>query len=259
MTWTVENCTNLRSLSVIECKLKMPAFVSLLTRLSQLVTLAFSVQSFNDLRKDVFTPCQNILKHLKSLHVFYNSREVAVMQYLGEHQTIFDHCDSLEHIHIGCAGMAIPELYRPIVTEPSKLTKLKSMCISSNIHSGAQMLFYGTLSQLPNHSINFETLLMPNVNFCEFMRKDEFKPCLQNISQLKHLDIYGTKVSFPLQFINALVRASELEYLNLGSSCVTEAQLSLIASHCRKLTSLNLFNCSEVIQVSVSLEFKKIR
>ena len=251
ITWSIENCVNLTSLSVLECKLKIPALVTLLTRLSQLVNLAFSVQSFNDLRKEVFQPCQDVLAHVKSLYLFYNSREISVMQYLGEHHTIFDHCESLEHIHIGCAGMAIPELYRPIVASPSAMTNLRSMCMSSNIHSGAQMLFYGTLSQLPNDNIKFETLLMPNVNFPEFMRKQEFKACLENIGQLRHLDIYGSKVSFADEFMQALQRARELRYLNLGVSRVTDEQLAHIASHCRQLTSVNLFNCSEVLQSKV--------
>ena len=157
-------------------------------------SLSYSISSFADIKKEVFTDAAEVLKNLTSLHIYFSSRDMSVMIYLGEHTTIVDYCDNLEELKISSAGMAIPELYRPIISNPQKHTKLKSMCITNNIHAGAQMFFYGTLSQLNNSEFHWRSFLIPNVNFTEFSKKEEFKNCLQNIENLEYLDVSGSKV-----------------------------------------------------------------
>ena len=202
VSWILGKCKELTELHILECQIKIRNLVVLVSSLSNLTHFSFSVQSFNDLKKEVFNPCAGVLRGLKRMHIYYSSRELSLMHYLGEHTTVLDHCDCLEELYIGSAGMAIPELYRPLVSKPKHFLKLRVMCITSNIHAGAQMLYYGTLSQLPNSNLKFKTLLMPNVNFPEFMRKAEYRDCLKHLEELEHLDIYGSKVTFPMEVID---------------------------------------------------------
>jgi hypothetical protein len=209
--------------------------------------LSFSISSFANIKKDVFVPAKNTLQGIRKLGIYYTSREMALMNYFGEHATLLDCCDSLEELHIGSAGMAIPELYRPILKSPRQFKTLKIMTITSNIHAGAQMMFYGTLSQLPNATISWRTLLMPNVNLLEFVTKTEFKGCLGNMSSMQSLDVSGSKVTFPCDGLD-ITTAIQLQYLNISMTSVTSAQLKIISSSCNKLQSLNLFGCAYVFQ-----------
>ena len=190
----IHMCSSVTHLNVIECRLKIKALVQPLAKMPNLVSLAFSVQSFSDIKKDVFVDAESNLSNIESLYICFASRNLTIMTYLGEHRTMLDYCTNLEELRIGAAGMAIPELYRPIISNPSNHLKLRVMCITNNIHAGAQMLFYGALSQFPNSKLQWTSLLMPNVNLFEFAKKEEFRDCLKNIESLKSLDVSGSKV-----------------------------------------------------------------
>lgn len=245
--WAGHKCRSLQELHVIECKIRSDTLVSLIASLPQLTALSFSITTFADIKRDVFAPAKVTLEHIRYLHIYYTSTELTIMNYLGEHATLLDFCDNIEEIKVGSAGMAVPELYRPIITYPQKHLKLKSMSITNNIHAGAQMFFYGTLSQLPNDKIHWKTLLMPNVNFEEFSKKKEFIGCLTNMEELENLDISGSKVSFPNKVMD-MERGISLKYLNLKSSNVCSTHLRFIASSCTMLTSINLFGCVRLLK-----------
>ncbi len=240
-------CKKLQVLSVVECKLKITQLVSLLSSCTALRHLAFSLSSFTDIKKEVFQGAQKTLKLLQKLHLYYNSREMTLMNYFGEHATLLDFCEQLEQLIISSSGMAIPELYLPLVTQPQKHKHLKVMQITNNIHAGAQMLFYSTLSQLPNSDIAWQTLLMPNVNLTEFIKKPEFRACLANLSSLRDLDVSGSKVAFPNDALD-MTTATELRHLCISKTTVNSEQLKMVASNCNKLTSVNLFGCSCIFQ-----------
>jgi hypothetical protein len=197
--WAVSHCPSLTELHLLECRIKIDKLVQLVASCSKnLCALSFSVQTFEDLKKDVFKGANETLKHLRQLKIYYSTTELTMMKYLGEHPTILDYCEHLEQLDIQSAGMSVPELYRPIITHPQNHLNLTYMAITSNIHAAAQMMFYGTLSQLPNAELKWTTLLMPNVNFLEFARKQEFRNCLKHIECLKNLDVSGSKVRIPL-------------------------------------------------------------
>ena len=220
-------------------------FVSILADLLQLQSISFSINSFTNIKKEIFTSSSHILKQLKRLHIFYNSRELHVMSYIGEHETLLDYCENLEELTIDAAEMSIPELYRPVVSCPNKLLSFKGMRLSNNIHAGAQMLFYGTLVQLPNARIKWQTLLMPNVNFGEFTKKSEFLDCLKSVGHFRNLDISGSLEPLTSNSLS-LADALELRYLNVARTLVSHQHLSIISSACRHLTSLNLFECDYI-------------
>ncbi len=244
--WAINKCKNLKELHVIESKLRTDTLVNLVASIPSLRALSFSITSFADIKQDVFTPAKETLKTMERLHVYYTSTELTIMNYLGEHTTILDHCDSLKHLLIGSAGMAVPELYRPIITRPHSHCGLQVMTITNNIHAGAQMFFYGTLSQLPNADIHWRTLLMPNVNFCEFSKKPELLSCFSHIEELEDLDVSGSKVSFP-NTVMKMEKAAKLRYLNLKGTLVTSKQLQYISTHCTLLTSVNLHGCTSAL------------
>ena len=247
ISWMVSQCKYLVTLRVVECRVKTAALVKLVAACPQLRQLTFSISSFANIKKDVFVPAKNTLQGLRKLGIYYSSREMALMNYFGEHATLLDCCDSLEELHIGSAGMAIPELYRPILTCPLRLKTLRTMTITSNIHAGAQMMFYGTLSQLPNTAISWKNLLMPNVNLHEFVTKTEFKGCLGNMVSMESLDVSGSKVMFPCDGVD-ITTATQLQYLNISMTSVTSDQLKIIATSCNKLRSINLFGCTYIFQ-----------
>lgn len=243
--WTIQSCKNLKELHVIECRLRTESLVGLIANLPKLIALSFSISTFADVKKDMFTPAEASLKNLSRLHLYYTSTELVLMRYHGESPTILDYCHNLEELVIDSAGMAVPELYLPIISNPSVYSKLTKLCLTPNIHAGAQMFFYGTLQQLPNASLQWHTLLMPNVNFCEFSRKKELMNCLKQIENLENLDLSCSRVDLP----NALVdfaRARKLKYLNLKSKyqLYTRAELKVILDNCTQLTSLNLAGCT---------------
>lgn len=250
INWAIGKCSDLRELHVIECRIKVSNLVALINGLPKLVKLSFSVESICDLKTSVFDPCSNVLKQVRSLYLYFSSRELSLLHFLGEQSTILDHCENLEEIFIGSAGMAIPELYRPLITHPQNFRHLKVMCITNNIHAAAQMLYYGTLSQIPNSNLRFKTLIMPNVNFPEFMQRPEYQNCLCHMENLHHLDIYGSKVTFPMDVID-IKAAVELRHISLGASRISGTQVKHIATHCEKLTSINLFNCDNLFKGKV--------
>ena len=238
---------------MIECKLKLDALVNLTANLSNLTALSFSISSFADIKKDVFAPAKDTLANIKRLHIYYSSCEISVLviSYLGEHTTLIDYCYSLEELRVSSAGMAMPELCRPIISKPENHPNIRSMCITSNIHAGAQMLFYGTLSQLPNAQLDWETLLLPNVNFPAFSKKAEFLHCLKNVKDLKNLDLSGSKVKFPADVLDVTV-ATHLQHLNCSMTLLEDVQLRYIAANCNQLTSINLFGCSKILYTKVT-------
>ena len=148
---TIKKCVNLKELHVIQCNLKIDLFVSILADLLLLESISFSINSFMNIKKEIFTSSSHILKQLKCLHIFYNSRELHVMTYIGEHETLLDYCENLEELAIDAAEMSIPELYRPVVSCPNKLLSFRGMRLSNNIHAGAQMLFLRYVSSAPEH------------------------------------------------------------------------------------------------------------
>ena len=253
LQWAIARCTHLTALHIIECKLRTETLVAILSSRLNLTALSFSISSFNDITKDAFTNAREMLKNLKRLHVYYTSRELGLMSYVGEHSTLLDFCSSLEELVIGSAGMAIPELYRPIISNPQNHLSMKVMSITNNIHAGAQMLFYGTLSQLPNSHLTWQTLLMPNVNFLEFLRKSEFRACLRNTQSLQHLDVSGSKVHFPSDQID-IGEARDLRFLSLQAVMIHSEQLLHIATCCTRLTTVNLFGCSQVFLATVCMQ-----
>ena len=254
LQWACNKCKNLRELHVIECKIRSDTLVSIVAALPRLRALSFSITTFADLKRDVFALAKSTLENIRFLHIYYTSTELTIMNYLGEHATLLDFCDNIEEIKVGSAGMAVPELYRPIISNPEKHVKLSSMSITNNIHAGAQMFFYGTLSQLPNENIHWKTLLMPNVNFVEFSKKREFIACLNHMEELENLDISGSKVSFPNKVMD-MERGISLKYLNLKSTNVCSTHLKSIASNCSMLTSINLFGCVRLMEVCVMFCF----
>ena len=237
----VKSCKNLQELHLIECNLKTDALVVLLVAQPKLRALSLSIATFADIKRDKFDRAQRTLKNLTKLHLYYTSTEMVLMRFLGESSTILDYCENLEELVIDSAGMAVPELYRPIISQPHLHSKLKAFSLTPNIHAGAQMFFYGTLQQLPNSSIEWRTLLMPNVNFTEFSRKPEFQDCLKRIDKLEHLDLSGSKVEFPNKLID-LEQNHKLHYLNLKSTLHKNCRTGLkyILINCPQLTSLNL-------------------
>ena len=252
LQWAMARCMQLTALHVIECKLRTETLVAILASHPNLTALSFSISSFNDITKDAFTNAREMLKNLKRLHVYYTSRELGLMSYVGEHSTLLDFCSSLEELVIGSAGMAIPELYRPIISNPQNHLSMKVLSITNNIHAGAQMLFYGTLSQLPNSHLTWQTLLMPNVNFLEFLRKSEFRTCLRNTQSLQHLDVSGSKVHFPSDQMD-IGEARDLRFLSLRAMMIYSEQLLHIATSCTQLTTVNLFGCTHIFLSAVRI------
>ena len=257
LQWVIARCTHLTALHIIECKLRTETLVSILASRPNLVALSFSISSFNDITKDAFANAKDMLKNLKRLHIYYTSRELGLMSYVGEHSTLIDYCSSLEELVIGSAGMAIPELYRPIISCPANHLGMRVMSITNNIHAGAQMLFYGTLSQLPNSDITWRTLLMPNVNFLEFLRKCEFRACLGNTQSLRHLDVSGSKVCFPSDLMD-IGQARDLRFLSLQAMMVHSEKLLHIATSCTRLATVNLFGCTQIFMSSVRMDVRAL-
>ena len=225
--------------------------VNLLTDQPNLQALSFSISTFADIKRDKFAAAQDSLKTLKRLHLYYTSTEMVLMRYHGESATILDYCHNLQELLIDSAGMAVPELYRPIISSPAVYNKLEVLSLTPNIHAGAQMFFYGTLQQLPNAKLPWRTLLMPNVNFCEFSRKPEFRECLQEVDKLENLDLSGSRVEVPNGVVD-FSRAFNLRYLNLRSKLqrYTDRELKMVLSSCSQLRSLNLAGCAWTMEVS---------
>lgn len=251
----IKKCYNLQELHVIQCRLCTTALVSLLVELTQLNSLSFSIDSFTNIKKETFHPARMTLKSLKAVCIYYSSRELTVMNFLGEQLTLLDYCESLRELVINSAEISIPELCRPVLTRPDKLDTIRSMSLSSNIHAAAHLLFYGTLSALANLKIPWEMLLMPNVNFSEFSQKPEYKECLKHIDRLKYLDISGSFQPVDRKVLNIL-SAHQLRYYNVSMTKIRPEHLLDIASTCHHLISLNIFECShaffEQIQFDVS-------
>lgn len=245
--WALSKCRQLTELHVLECRLSVPALVTALAGLPGLTALSFSITSFSHIKRDEFCAAQKTLEGLQRLRVYYTSRELSIMSYLGEHATLLDFCRNLEALVVGSAGMAIPELYRPILGRPEDHDKLRVMAITSNIHAGAQMMFYGTLSQLPNADLHWQTLLMPNVNFAEFTKKAEFKDCLRHIEDLVDLDVSGSKVFFPNPAMD-LSKAVRLQHLCLNMTLLRSQQLMYIGVNCLQLRSLSLYGCPAIFK-----------
>lgn len=239
----IKKCRNLQQLHVIQCNLTTTVFVSLLADLSELRSLSFSTDSFVNIKKETFHPARETLKNLNSVCIYYSSRELAVMNYLGEQSTLLDFCENLEELVINSAEISIPELCRPIFSKPKKLETIKSMSLSSNIHAAANLLFYSTLAVLAHLQIPLEKLLMPNVNFVEFSQKPEYKDCLKNVSELRYLDISGSFQPVDGTILN-ITTARQLRYYNVSRTKITSQHLADVASNCRNLTSLNIFECS---------------
>ena len=242
----VNKCKNLQELHVIQCDLGVTNLVALVASLTQLVNLSFSISSFRDIVKDVFMAAERTLHGLRRLRVYYTNRELSVMNYIGEKPTLLDYCDGLEELEIGSAEISIPELYRPVVTHPRQHLNVRSMRLASTIHAGALMLFYGTLSQLPSSEIHWTSLLMPNVNLSEFVKKVEFQGCFRNIERLCEVDISGSFRNFSPEVLDLSV-AHELRYLNVAHTALSGEHLYLIATHCHKLVGLNLSGCQNIL------------
>lgn len=242
----IKKCANLQELHVIQCKLGVAALVSLLVDLTQLRSLSFSIDSFMNIKKEMFQPARETLKGLNAVCIYYSSRELAVMNFLGEQLTLLDYCESLTELAINSAEISIPELCRPVLSRPNRLDTIRSMSLSSNIHAAAHLLFYGTLSALANLEIHWETLLMPNVNFSEFSQKLEYKECLKHVDRLRFLDISGSFQPVDRKVLNIL-SAHQLRYYNVSMTKIRPQHLLDIASTCHQLTSLNIFECSHSV------------
>ena len=249
----MEKCENLKALSLIECPIRLSAMLQLIEKHQpNLQHLAFSVRCLGDITKEICAPHQSVFKHLKSLAIHFNSRQLSnEIKVLGEQHTVLDFCHNLESIYVG-SSLGCLELCRPLLERPQDFKRLKHMCMSPNIHSSAQLFFYGTIGLLPNSDISYEKLAMPNVNFVEFMEKPSYKSCFKNVKSLRHLNISGSKIKFTEEILNTIETAEQLRYLNIASTNLGVEQLETIASSCRKLQALNLSGCpSHVVRTTL--------
>lgn len=258
LQWTVHKCQNLRELHILECRLRVESVVSLLRECHSLQALSFSIGSFSDIKLEHFTSAKATLNKLKRLSICYTSRSVIPgrLMYVGEHNTLLDLCSSLLELHILASGRPVFEIYRPIISQPSMYASLKIMTLTDYIHAGAQMIFYGSLSQIDNNYRLWHALLMPNLNFAEFQQKSEFADCLRNVGELRQIDLSGSRdVTFPNSSID-LSAAVMLTYLNIASSSVDSLGLTYIADCCPKIVSLNLFECPNIFKlVSIAIRY----
>ena len=251
LQWTVHRCKNLHELHLLECRLRIETVISLISSCRMLKSLSFSVGSFADMKLEIFLSAKETLSLLKSLTVCYTSKQSGPnsLMYTGEHHTMLDLCTSLYELHILASGRPVYEIYRPIIAKPDGYANLCIMTITDYVHSGAQMLFYGSLSQIHNDGRPWTCLLMPNLNFKEFQAKSEFAHCLSNVENLQQLDVSGSRdVVFPNHVID-LSLAHRLSYLNVASTSVDSAGLFYVSEYCTNLVSLNLFGCSKIFQM----------
>ena len=245
--WVIGKCQHLKSLHVIECQLKPSELCKLISKLKDLNSLSFSVQTVCEVKRDNFTEAAKTLKNLKRLELYFSSSELSLAQYHGELPTILDLCPKLQELHVNAQRIAVPELYRPVVSDPAQHTALRKLKLTSNIHAGAQMYFYGVLSQLPHDGIHLKSLLLPNVNLKEFTKSPDYVKCLEYMEDLEEFDLSETRLTFPMWWIN-LERATKLRYLNVGGTKITSDYLSIVCESCPWLISVNLHNCQDIFR-----------
>ena len=113
-------CRNLESLSVIECSIRLSEMLDIILKhLPNLKHLAFSVRSISDIRMEILQPHRNVFKHLKSVAIYFKSRQSSNYNVVlhGEEHSLFDLCDELESIYVGSL-LEIKDLCRPIIARP---------------------------------------------------------------------------------------------------------------------------------------------
>ncbi|GFO03006.1 F-box/lrr-repeat protein 18 [Plakobranchus ocellatus] len=252
----ISKCINLTSLHLIQVRLSVKNLCSIMSFLSNLTNLSFSISDIRDLHPELAasTGAQECLARLVKLSLHFRHQLVysncPVINFCSG-PTLFEYCRKLEEFYVyGFPSNArgIPKyIFQPQILKPENLKNVRVMALNDALDPAARMFFFGTLLAVCKLSVKFQTLLQPSGNVDQLWTMDGYATCLQNMEELVHFDPSRTTFQIPSEVLH-FETAHNLQYLNLSdNAAVTAETLHLLADTCPKLTSLNLQNCNYIL------------
>ncbi|XP_005093982.2 F-box/LRR-repeat protein 18 [Aplysia californica] len=252
----ISSCKNVSSLHLIQVRISIKNLCNIMSSLSSLTSLSFSMSDIRDLHPELSASpgAQECLARLVSLSLHFRHQLVysnrPVINFCSG-PTLFEYCRNLEEFHVyGFPSNArgIPKyIFQPQILKPENLKNIKVMTLNDAMDPAARMFFYGTLLAVCKLSVKFRTLLQPSGNVDQLWSMEGYATCLQNMEDLVNFDPSRTTFQIPSEVLH-FESARNLQYLNLSdNAAVTSKTLHLLADTCPKLTSLNLQNCNYIL------------
>ncbi|KAK9768383.1 hypothetical protein K7432_001043 [Basidiobolus ranarum] len=178
---------------------------------------------------------------------------------------VSSHCKNLKSFSIaGCASISdsalstlaqgCPKLQELSVKlcyiDGSSLTPIINGCpeLTSLNLSHCQSISRQNLESVFDTGREFESL---QLEYCQVTRSVVQKIALHS-SRLRHLNLNNVYILADSTIIDLVHRSSQLTYLSVASSSVSDSGILALAQNCRKLKSVNMSYCGGVTSRSVS-------
>ncbi|XP_078321469.1 F-box/LRR-repeat protein 18-like [Crassostrea virginica] len=253
----VLKCKQLTQLYVLDVSLSTKQLCKILSALTKLEALAFTVASVDEFDNNLNASesAQRTMCNIKHLTIHFKvgitprTEPSISVQFIQKKNSFIEHCRELASLHVmghPNLGCGLPKLLlQPNVVKVSNLKNLKHLSLNYAIDPAARIFYYGTLMSVAKLHLKLKTVLNPSANFSSERNMDFWKNFWISQDDLEYLDLSNISLKniFPTIFDPGVVKKNLL-YLNISHTDSREVGMNLatLGHVCPNLRSLNLKN-----------------